>query len=71
MGDAPSASLELEIGELFIDATSAIDVTGKGYLGGYWEGNGCEGRTLGNVEGAGRRGGGSYGGVGGADSNAV
>jgi hypothetical protein len=51
-----------------VDAGSAIDVTGRGYIGGRndWE----QGRTVGNVYGSYRGAGGSYGGLGGRyDSN--
>src|SRR5206468_1088977 len=46
--------------QLYIDATSRIDVSGKGYLPGRTTGN----TTVGGAKG--RRGAGSYGGVGGA-----
>ena len=49
------------VNRLEIDATSRIDVTAKGYIGG----NGVDyGRTYGNANGAYLRAGGSYGGVG-------
>ncbi|HSH17709.1 MAG TPA: hypothetical protein VLD18_16835, partial [Verrucomicrobiae bacterium] len=60
--------LELIVTNLVIDATSRIDVSGRGYLGGRSEPNtGNVGRTLGNLSGGGswRRNGGSYGGTGG------
>jgi hypothetical protein len=51
-----------------VDAGSAIDVTGRGYLGGRADSE--QGRTLGNVYGSNRGAGGSYGGLGGRyDSN--
>lgn len=58
--------LELVVDHLIIDATSRIDVSGRGYLGGRMGGNGDGGRTLGNttVGGSVRRSGGSYGGRG-------
>jgi len=46
-----------------VDAGSAIDVTGRGYIGG--KGYGESGRTVGNVYGSDIGAGGSYGGVGG------
>ncbi|CAB1058049.1 hypothetical protein formerly called flagellar hook-length control protein FliK, partial [Olavius sp. associated proteobacterium Delta 1] len=57
--------LELEIETLVIDESSAIDVSGKGYLGGRRSGLGNCGRTLGNVSGSCVNSGGSYGGLGG------
>ncbi|HYG24635.1 MAG TPA: Ig-like domain-containing protein [Verrucomicrobiae bacterium] len=60
--------LELTVGSLLIDASSRIDVTARGYLGGRSGANSAnEGRTLGNttVGGSSRRHGGSYGGIGG------
>ncbi|MDH7503553.1 MAG: Ig-like domain-containing protein, partial [Verrucomicrobiota bacterium] len=59
--------LELIVTNLIIDASSRIDVTGRGYLGGRSGGNsGDQGRTLGNSNEGGslRRCGGSYGGLG-------
>ena len=41
--------LELVVDHLIIDATSRIDVSGRGYLGGRMGGNGDGGRTLGNT----------------------
>lgn len=53
---------------LMVDASSVIDVTGRGYLGGLSgaNANASAGRTLGNtpVGGSTRRNGGSYGGLG-------
>ncbi|MBI1176201.1 hypothetical protein GC207_02040, partial [bacterium] len=63
--------MELVLTNLIIDATSKIDVSGRGYLGGQ---NGANtdwtARTLGNTltGGSNRRVGGSYGGVGGFGS---
>ena len=59
--------LELTVTNLIIDASSRIDVTARGYLGGRSAGNsGDQGRTLGNRSDGGslRRCGGSYGGLG-------
>lgn len=54
--------LDVAVGNLLIDTTSRIDVTGRGYIGGR---SGSEsGRTLGNVFGSGQGAGGSYGGLG-------
>jgi hypothetical protein len=57
---------------LLIDSTSKIDVTGKGYLGGYTGGNNSNtGRTFGNTTTGGSvtYSGGSYGGLGGVYGN--
>jgi hypothetical protein len=52
-------------GTLTIDATSMIDVSGRGYLGGQQPGNPIDqGRTYGNVPGSTRDAGGSHGGRG-------
>jgi hypothetical protein len=57
--------LELDVlGAVTIDSTSSIDVSGRGYLGGYRGGNTYAGRTLGNIAGSYRIAGGSYGGLG-------
>ncbi len=57
--------LEIQADSVMVDTNSAIDVSGRGYLGGLTPGNGVQaGRTLGNVEGSTRRNGGSYGGWG-------
>ncbi len=59
--------LELTVDELVIDGTSRIDVSGKGYLGGYSGDNlGLYGMTLGNTTTGGSEGysGASYGGLG-------
>lgn len=53
---ATGVGLDLQVsGEVFVDASSAIDVSGKGYAAG---------QTLGNNEAAGGRSGGSHGGLG-------
>ena len=49
---------------LEISDTGAINVNGRGYLGGYRNGNDCTGQTVGNTDGSERRSGGSYGGLG-------
>jgi hypothetical protein len=57
-------------GEVAIDATSKIDVSGKGYLGGLSGGNASmNGRTQGNVVASQASVGGSYGGPGYSSSN--
>ena len=63
--------LDITTDTLTIDATSGIDVSGKGYLGGYRGGKDYEndnekyGNTLGNtINGGSDTGGGSYGGLG-------
>ena len=53
-------------GELKIDSTSSIDVTGKGYLPGYTIGNTTEGGATGDTESDGSAG--SYGGLGGGET---
>ena len=54
---------------LTIDGTSAINMDGRGYLGGKnWQ---EKGRTIGNVYGSARGAGGSYGGLGGGYQGAV
>jgi len=60
-------------GGVSIDSTSKIDVSGRGYLGGYQSGNSSpNGRTLGNTTAGGsyNRAGGSYGGYGGISNMA-
>ncbi len=57
--------LDLTAGTVHVTSTGSIDVDGRGYLGGGRQGNGCNGRTLGNAEGAVYRSAGSYGGPGG------
>jgi large repetitive protein len=60
------AGLVIEAQRVEVDATSSIDVSSKGYRGGYRDGNSwCEGVTLGGIAGAVYRSGGSYGGYGG------
>lgn len=61
--------LRITAGDVFVDATSSIDVSGKGYRGGQRDGNGSNrGETLGGQLGAQVRSGGSYGGLGGIES---
>jgi hypothetical protein len=60
------SGLELHIRSLEVDATSTIDVSGRGYRGGHRDGNSmAQGETLGGLAGATFRSGGSYGGLGG------
>ncbi len=60
------AGLTIEADRVEVDATSAIDVSARGYRGGYRDANNrCEGLTLGGLPGAVYRSGGSYGGYGG------
>ena len=63
---AREAGLAVTAPRVEVDATSAIDVSGRGYLGSYQPGNVgyLEGRTLGNALGAPAHAGGSYGGLG-------
>lgn len=57
--------LELKANTLNIATNAAINVDGRGYLGGFQPGNPiCEGRTAGNSVGSTYRSGGSYGGLG-------
>jgi hypothetical protein len=56
-------------GAVEIDATSRIDVSERGYLGGYRGGLSNEGRTYGNMPGAYLNAGGSYGGMGSLSNN--
>jgi hypothetical protein len=67
--------LELSVsGNLAVEAGSAIDVSGRGYLGGYAGGNGSQtGRTTGNSTNGGstQTSGGSYGGLGGLSYGTV
>ncbi|MEK7369085.1 MAG: hypothetical protein AABZ62_05415, partial [Planctomycetota bacterium] len=62
--------LDIQATTITIDATSKIDVTGKGYLGGWQDGNSATyaGRTNGNTTTGGsiHSNGGSYGGLGGS-----
>ncbi len=60
--------LSIVVTTLAVDATSKIDVSGRGYLGGYDSGNNSQnGRTFGNTISGGSHyhSGGSYGGLGG------
>ena len=58
--------LELQVGILTVDASSKIDVSGRGLLGGLTGTNpDAAGRTEGNVAGSTGRSGGSHGGLGG------
>ena len=58
--------LDLTVNSLSVDASSRIDVSSKGYLGGERTGTTDDyGHTLGNVNGSYRYSGGSYGGLGG------
>ena len=62
-GSENENGLSIEASVVQVDFGSAIDVTGRGYIGGRsdWE----QGRTLGNEYGSHRGAGGSYGGLGG------
>ncbi len=63
---AQTNGLHITANRVVIDATSAIDVTGRGYRGGYRDGNNQNpGETLGGQTGAENRVGGSHGGLGG------
>lgn len=65
-------SLDLTAWTISIDATSSINTTGRGYLGGNQPGNaGVVARTNGNVAGATSGSGGSYGGPGGVFDGAT
>jgi hypothetical protein len=68
-----SFKVDLSAGTLTVDATSKIDVSGRGFLGGRQTGNPFVGRgmTLGFQAGSSGDGGGGYGGLGGGPSNAV
>jgi predicted enzyme related to lactoylglutathione lyase len=58
--------LDITAPAVSIDATSKIDVSGRGYLGAWQGGITTDtGRTLGNVDGSTIQAGGSYGGLGG------
>ncbi|MGH3863538.1 hypothetical protein, partial [Actinokineospora sp.] len=62
--------LEIDADTVTIDATSRIDVTSKGYLGGQQPGNAINnGRTIGNAAGSSLDTGGSYGGLAGGHSS--
>lgn len=66
------AGLTIEADRIYVDATSRIDATGKGYRGGLRDGNAeIYGLTLGELPGARRYSGGSYGGMGGETSGGV
>lgn len=57
--------LRIQAGDLYIDSTSSIDVSGKGFRGGLSDGNSnCEGLTIGGIRSANYQSGGSYGGYG-------
>jgi large repetitive protein len=57
--------LDIRAGTLEISATASINTDARGYLGGRHDGNNLdEGLTLGNVPGASKRSGASYGGLG-------
>ena len=60
-------------GTIQVDATSKIDVSGRGFLGGNAPGNplGTRGMTLGFQAGSSGASGGSYGGLGGGSSNNI
>ncbi|MFA7402346.1 MAG: Ig-like domain-containing protein, partial [Pelobacteraceae bacterium] len=66
--------LEITATDLTIDATSKMDVTGKGYLGSWQGGNGGFARTIGNTTSGTSNdyfNGGSYGGLGGISNGTV
>lgn len=70
------AGLRIRARRLEVDQTSSIDVSARGYRGGFRDGNNrCEGITLGGAPGASHRSGGSFGGYGnvlnGVGSNAI
>ncbi|MBU4011821.1 MAG: hypothetical protein KJ882_13765, partial [Proteobacteria bacterium] len=61
--------ISISAARVYIDETSSIDVSGKGYAGGQTTGNsGTAGLTLGSQTGAAQYIGGSYGGYGGSGS---
>ncbi|MGH7929901.1 MAG: hypothetical protein ACREQV_19130, partial [Candidatus Binatia bacterium] len=68
-----SFKVDLSANAINIDASSRIDVTGLGFLGGVQPGNpfGLSGMTVGFAVGSASRGGGSYGGLGGIGAGAV
>jgi hypothetical protein len=67
----PSLNLFIS-GVVAVDGTSAIDVSGRGYVGaGPFAGTCIQGRTSGNNFGSANRGGGSYGGLGGAPQGSL
>ena len=65
-----SFKVDLSANTLTVDATSKIDVTGRGFLGGNQPGNpfGKNGMTSGFQNGSTMRAGGSYGGLGGVNT---
>ncbi len=68
-----SFRVDMSAGMFTVDATSKIDVSGRGFLGGRQPGNPFVGRgmTLGFQAGSSGDAGGSYGGLGGGSSNSV
>jgi large repetitive protein len=62
---ASEAGLSINAREVIVESGSAIDVTGRGYLGGNKTGLGETGHALGFTEGSQNGTGGSHGGVGG------
>jgi len=72
-GTTGMSQLDVTATTLSIDSTSKIDVSGRGYLGGWQGGNSYIGRTFGNTaaNGSGTNNGGSYGGLGGIYSGGV
>jgi len=66
-----TSRLDVNADVVTVDATSRIDVSTRGYVGGLQSGNGCAGRTLGNLAGSTYRSGGSFGGLGGIVSGGV
>lgn len=70
--DQATSRLQLQVTDLTIDATSRIDVSARGFLGGrVGENTADTGKTLGNAAGSTATNGGSYGGLGGSDTGAV
>jgi hypothetical protein len=63
--DVYAPALDVEAGTLAIDATSSIDVSARGHLGGGRFGLGSQAHTVGFAPGAGGGAGGSHGGLGG------
>jgi hypothetical protein len=68
-----SFKLDLNVATVTIDGTSRIDVSGRGFLGGWQPGNpfGLDGMTVGFQRGSTSFAGGSYGGLGGWSSGGV
>ena len=60
-----TAGLSIKANRVEIDSTSSIDVSSRGYQGGFNGNQACPGITLGGLNGAASRSGGSYGGYGG------